>query len=459
MLFLDVKPAYQHGLLSGLRERWEEDKRDIDWDRVLHFIDLLVHQETFQNELSIETADSWEPSTHWVISDISDLIKAGATKERVLPSTQLMGSARILRKVLNEIRPTRASEVKDAVSHALNSSRGRALGALIHVAIALRRQELSAGSSAHVSTWSCVGPVFEDALLLSERGEDGDFAGLAGLYLQNLHYINAEWVEQNFDRLFSTGNDQAWKCTAHGFSYQSYLYDWLYAKIKSGGHLRRMVLTVDLPETVAERALQFLGLAFLTRKEELVGNSLLVELIDDLHVDKLTHLCWFFSTRGGGDSAPETGARVLEFWDRVAAVIRQKGKTNIELQSALGLLPPYINEITPQIEQIWSEAAPYAAAHYHGDVLVEELARLAEVSPGPVVRILRAALRNFLPDYPMEKIVDLILTLARVGYMEDAEWICNEYASRGSSLLKDTYENLRMSQRTRKDHETERKNP
>ena len=37
--------------------------------------------------------------------------------------------------------------------------------------------------------------------------------------------------------------------------------------------------------------------------------------------------------------------------------------------------------------------------------------------------------------------------IAEAGEVEEAEWICNAYVERGSTLLKDTYEVLRAKQR------------
>jgi hypothetical protein len=75
------------------------------------------------------------------------------------------------------------------------------------------------------------------------------------MYCANFHFLNSDWTEVNFDRLFSSSNEKAWRCAAQGFAYQHHLYDWLFRRLVGGGQLRRMVYTEGLPDHVAEREL------------------------------------------------------------------------------------------------------------------------------------------------------------------------------------------------------------
>jgi len=355
----------------------------------------------------------------------------------------------ILQVLLSVTNPTEASEPKDAVSHAINSPRGQALEALINIALAMRRQEV-AGQQGPGLMWATVAPILDRELGTSESGQNADFAALAGMYCSSLHYLNTAWVESNFDRLFSTSSDSAWKCAAQGFAYQRYMYDWLYRKLREGGHLRRMVFTEGLPDSVREKALQFLGLAYLEGLEELDDGGLMSELVTTLKTGELSELCWFFWTlRGGQELSASRMLRILEFWRRVAAITRESGTTQPELQSALNLLAVFIDGMTPEIKRMWMEAAPHAQVRHHGHILVEHLARLAATCPAAVAAVFRAALSGFLPDYPHEDVVRCVTLLAKVGHIDDAEWICNEYAARGSTLLKETYAALRAGQRSR----------
>jgi hypothetical protein len=215
-----------------------------------------------------------------------------------------------------------------------------------------------------------------------------------------------------------------------------------------------MVYTEGLPDHVAERALQFLGLACLRGMESLDGGGLLSELVVGLKVKELSELCRFFWTlRGKGD--PFSGRpKILAFWTEVAEQIQTSQPKVPKLQSALSQLAVFIEELTPTLVKAWSKAAPHAEAEYHGYVLVENLAWLVDQYPKEVAVVFRATMSGFLPDYPKEDVVRCVTGLAEADEVEEAKGICNAYAERGSTLLKETYEAIRDQQRKQTDTST-----
>lgn len=449
-LFADLARPYQHGLLRGLIERWSDDKRGIDWLSTLALVHSIASSVSFKMDLDSGREEGLEPSILWVIGDIADLLKAGSRPERQLPPELCRKAFEVIKLVLSATAPKEAKESKDAVSRAINSPRGRTLEALIQVALALRRQEL-ADSLLPETCWVAVLPLLESELTTSEAGLNADFATLCGLYCVNLHYLNAEWTEGNFDRMFSLSSDAAWRCAAQGFSYQRYLYRWLFEKLASGGHLRKMVYTEGLPKQVADRALQFLGLAYLDGQEDITSGGLLCELIAELKVKELSHLCWFFWTLRATDGSSPHAPRILQFWRHISEGIARSGRVIPELQSALSQLAVFIDDLTIPFVDMWAAAAPHAQLKHHGPTLIERLAGLASKYPKEVALIFRAAISGFLPDYQKKDVVQCVTKLAQAGEIEDAEWICNAYAKRGSGLLKETYEALRARQRGRND--------
>lgn len=198
---------------------------------------------------------------------------------------------------------------------------------------------------------------------------------------------------------------------------------------------------------MAERALQFLGLAYLEGMEGLDGGGLLNELVAELRVKELSQLCWFFWTLRGKAEPSVRTSKILMFWMKVAEQARANRADVPELQSALSQLAVFVHELTPVAVEALVEAAPHAQVRHHGYMLVENLARLASQYPKEVAAIFRAAMSGFLPDYRMEDVIECVNRLADAGEVEEAEWICNAYADQGSPLLKDTYEALRARQR------------
>jgi len=445
-LFVDLARPYQHGLLRGLKERWSDDKRDVHWSATFSLVEAIVSAPAFRSDLATDQAGGWEPSVHWVVSDIADLFKAATETEHPLPPEFHKSALQILRCVLDAVPPD-ARESSDAVSHAINSPRGRALESFIHLSLALRRKEVAAALGTD-ETWTIVRPVLEAELATSESGRNTDFSAMAGMYCANFHYLNSEWTEANFDRLFSSISQRAWRCAAQGFAYQRHLYDWLFKCLVTGGHLRRMVYTEDLPDQVAERAIQFLGLAYLEGMESLDGVGLLSELVSELKVKELSQLCWFFWTLREKTEPSTRASKVLAFWIEVAEQVRAKRADAPDLQSALSQLAVFIHELSPDAVGVLVAAAPHAQVSHHGYMLIQNLARLASRYPKEVAIVFRAAMSGFLPDYRKDDVIACVRQLAEAGEVEEAEWICNAYAEQGSTLLKETYETFRAKQRT-----------
>lgn len=445
LLFADLARPYQHGLLRGLKERWSNDKREINWFATLALVKAIVSAPAFQADLAADQAESSEPTVHWVVGDIADLFMSATGTERHLPSELHKSCLQVLQIIL-VAAPIDSGEPSDAVLHAINTPRGRTLESFIHLALAMRREEFAANPSSN-ETWLAVRTVFDAELASSEVGRNTDFAAIAGMYCANLHYLNAEWTETNFDRLFSTNSEVAWRCAAQGFAYQHYMYDWLFKCLVTGGHLRRMVYTGGLPDKVAQRALQFLGLAYLEDKESLDGSGLLRELVLELKIKELSHLCWFFWTLRGKAEPSAHSSKILVFWMKVAEQLRVSHTELPALQSALSQLAVFIHDFTSDTVEALVEAAPHAQVGHHGYLLVENLARLASKYPKAVATIFHAAMSGFLPEFRKEDVIECVNRLAGAGEVEAAESICNAYAQRGSTMLKETYELLRASQR------------
>ncbi|WP_271010127.1 hypothetical protein [Paucibacter sp. B51] len=446
-LFQDQLPAYQHGLLRGLKERWTDDKRDIPWEEAVALMEAIVGNSSFSSELKKDPGEEWEPTVRWVVTDIADLLKSGAKREQPMPHALLPRCLETLNQALAILLPERRVEVDDAVSHAINSPRGRVLEAFIHVALAMRRQEVD--NEAKEECWAQVGPVLDAELATSTSGENPDFAALAGMYCVNFHYLNAEWTEANIDRIFSLTDESSWRCAAHGFSYQSFLHDWLYRRLVAAGHLKRMIATVGLPSQVSKRAVEFVGVAYLKELERLEDGGLLSSLVEALDQTALIHLSWYFWTlkpREGHD-ARRHGPKVLEFWRQVEARIRRDGGDFSKLRSSLSLLAVFLNDLNSPMVEVWESAAPYTQRHHHGYVLLGEMARLVGQYPTEVARVFRAALTSFLPDYRREDVIRCVTGLAKTGHFDEAERICNLYSERHSDLLKETYQAIRSQQR------------
>lgn len=444
--FVTMSPVYQHGVIKGLADRWR-DKGSIDWAASLEFASkVMANSGFFKPEVGDEAASD-EPDTRWITGDILDLVGAGISDDdRAMPSELLPQALQIAKTVIEALPPKSADDVHDAVSWAINNPRGRAIELVIRSLLHARRTA-SKGTSPAIG-WDLVSGLFDRELTLSETGQNADFATHAGTYIANLHYLAPGWVDENFDRLFSITNDDAWACAAQGFAYLHYSYDWLYRRLKNGGHLARMLADERLPDFVREKALQFIMLAYLTGREPLdgEGSDLIQGILRQMKPEVVSRLCWFVWTLHGGLD-DEARARVRDLWLAASARIAGGEASHMVALSNLNLLASALNALDDEIVDAWKQAAPYANDAHHAPHVVKDFARLAPAYPRAIGKIYLATLERFVPTYDEEDIVSCVKSIARYGQLDLAEAICRKYADKGSTMLNETYLEFRSEGR------------
>ena len=440
--FVAMQPVYQHGVIKGLADRWR-DKQSIDWAASLAFAsEVMGRSEFFQPEVG-DNAASDEPGTQWVTGDILDLISVGISDEdRAIPSELLPTSLQIARTVIEALPPTSADDADDAVSRAINNPRGRAIELVIRLLLHASRSASEDTSPA--IGWGLVSDLFDRELGLSEAGQNADFAAHAGTYISNLHYLAPVWVDGNFDRIFSTTNDEAWACAAQGFAYQRFSYDWLYRRLRDGGHLARMLADEQLPDSVGEKALQFIILAYLAGREPLEGEGadLIQGILRQMKPEVVSQLCWFVWTLHG-DLDDEARARARHLWLAASARIAGDEASHSVALSNLNLLASALNALDDETVAAWKQAAPYANDAHHGPSLVRDLARLAPTFPRAVGEIFLASLERFVPTFDEDDIVSCVRSIASNGQLDLAEALCRAYAEKGSTMLNEAYLEMR----------------
>ncbi len=358
--------------------------------------------------------------------------------QRAIPPDLLTLASRVVECIAGVYPPVPAEPGADAVSNAINRPRGRALETLIR--LLLHARSLHDREVPCDLTWESLHAFFDAELDLSEAGNNADFAAHMGVYLPNVRYVSGDWVDRNFDRIFSKESHAAWVCAAQGFAYQRTLYDWLYRALKDGGHLTRMLAREGLPDIVTEKAIQFVALAYLHGTEVLseATTSLIGELLRGRRVDDYSKLTWFIWTlRGSLDDTQRL--RVMELWLEASRLLSGREAESQKQLSHLSLLAAHIAVITNEIEGAWTQAAPYADVSHHGSTLVSVLAELSDRYPSACGRIFLAALGGFLPQYDPTDIKAAVAKVAAAGEVELAERICTTYAERGSDLLTNTY--------------------
>ena len=294
--FLSAKREFQHGVVWGLKQAWD-DKGDesplVDWDRgwekLVTFFEQLVASDAFWNEPVSEHPDL-VPTRDWIPPSIAQFLESGTkSDERAFPASLLPRTWSLVQILLTRTRST-DRPADDAMTQAINSPKGRAIGALFSHALRVCRLSDESGDG-HAESWEPLRPVFDAELA---RCTDGnyEFSTLCGAYFPQLYYIDRDWVQAERDRIFPSEFPANTICAIDGLSYAQASRP-IYTVLLDKGVIDR-ALSLELRGKYArEKLIERIALAYLWGDEDL-GSPRFSFLFDSHRTDDLESMSRFF---------------------------------------------------------------------------------------------------------------------------------------------------------------------
>lgn len=423
--FINANRPFQYGLIEGFKRLWAripEPHQSIDWNiawtELISFFEELLRTPEFWTEQVVETHDL-TPNRDWIPPIIADFIRAGTHNDKEAYSPSLLPRTWALLGIMLEKLEMQRKEPpqSDAMNEAINWPRGKAIEAFF--AHALRACRVSDRErSEHAGVWASIKPAFE-AELAKCQNNNYEFSTLAGSYIINLHYIDADWLRASIERIFPREFPGNFRCALDGLAHAE-VSSPIYALLIETGVIARALHENLEDSTARERLIERIALAYLWGEEEL--DSLRFEYLFNL--DRVTDLeeaaGWFWSIRQEPLS-PEQIDRILLFVDRCVSWSRTVSIPPAKLLSALSRLSCYLQSLTNKEKDWLLFVAPYVRINFNDDFFLEELERLVHVSPADVGAVMKVLLNSYVPDYDFEDRLKSILTkLAESGKRDDA---------------------------------------
>ncbi|MBA3755061.1 MAG: hypothetical protein H0X02_02000 [Nitrosomonas sp.] len=421
--FLNAKRPFQYGIISGFKRAWEAapDKHpQIDWDRtwnsLVNYFEQLTGTPAFWTEKTMDNQDS-TPNRDWIPPVIAELLRAGTMSDDRAYSPDLMPRTWSLIGILLKHADAVAEPSDDAMTQAINSSKGKAIEALFsHALRACRLSDRASGG--HGTEWVQMKPVFDQEIAKC-RNANYEFSTLAANYIANIDYIDRDWLRGNLKGIFPLTLLNNFHCALEGLAYAPVTRS-IYALLAESGILDSGLRQEAKGRHARKKIVERIALAFLWRDEELNGPrfSYFFEagLIDDL--EQVTTLFWSVSNQNLSESQVE---KILSFWARCIAWIREAAMPPEELLSKLGRLSCYIKAVGEREQQWLLAVAPYVHIGYNADYFIEELERLVDINPENVSAVLGKLLETFVPTFDYEdRLKSLLRKLAAHGKREDA---------------------------------------
>lgn len=421
--FLHAKRPFQYGIIHGFKRAWKapSDKRpEIDWDRtwnlLVDFFEQLIGNPDFWTEKTMEDRDP-TPNRDWIPPIIADFLREGTRNDEKAYSPDLLLRTWSLIGILLAHAEAVDEPKDDAMTQAINSSKGKVIEALFsHALRACRLSDRASGG--HATAWTEIKPVF-DREIAQCKNANFEFSTLAANYSANLDYIDRDWLRANLESIFPREFLANFHCALEGLAYAPATRP-VYALLVESGLLEFALQQESKGRHAREKLVERIALAFLSEDEELDGPRYSY-LFESGRIEDLEQATGFFWSVSNQELSPAQVERILAFWARCVACSRVAAEPPAKLLSKLGRLSCYIKSVEDR-EQEWLLAvAPYVHVGYNADDFIEELDRLADISPAKISAVLGKVLETFVPSFDFQgRLKSLLTKLAAHGRRDEA---------------------------------------
>jgi hypothetical protein len=297
--FLNAEPAYRYAIIAGYKKLWDKwDGKDstLDWTSVWRalidfFEPLLNDPDLWEGETPEDK--TLTPTRDWIPPLISEFFIAGTRDDKKAYAAEVLPQTLELIKILLEKSPPQEEAKEyDALTCAINSSRGKAIEALVNYGLRTCRLADQA-TQGHRRAWEDLQPIF-DAERDACRNANFEFSALAGSYIANLHYMSADWLADSFKAIFPVEYPANCLSALDGLAYAPPMEP-IYRQLVESGVLGWALRRGEIGEHALENLTQRMCLAYLWKKDDL-NSPQFSYLFDNDRVDAIRIAGrWFWS--------------------------------------------------------------------------------------------------------------------------------------------------------------------
>ena len=408
--FISADYPYQYGIINGFKQLWDTNKenqaKDIDWDaaweKLIGFFEIILTDEDIWQKTEGEDIHR-TPTRNWIPPIIAEFLNAGTRADNhSYPATLLSRARKLIILMLEKIDPeTDAGE--DAINQAINSAKGKVIEALFnHTLRECRVNDKEAEE--HHTIWAELRPIF-DKELDKCRGTNFEFSALAGNYLIYLDYISHEWLQENFQRIFSKEYSENFLCAMNGLVYAQ-MSQPVYSMLADTDILDRALRTELKGIHTREGLLERIALAYLWESEILNGPRF-TYLFELACLDDLENISNFFHSVDSRDLKPEQVDRIIAFFNHAIDWSQSLDETPAKLLSSLSMIICHLKPLDNDDLKRLIFVTPYIG--YNANTFLEELERLAENHMADVCEIFRKLADTYHPSYDYQDRLQLFI--------------------------------------------------
>jgi hypothetical protein len=415
--FHRAKIPFQHALIAGFKRAFDSSSAkkpafdwNLGWPKLITFFSECLNDEAFWASKAEENVNL-VPTRTWMTTLIAGFLEAGTKDDETAYLPELLPKGWELIKILLERAADEKASLTDPMTHALNTEKGHAIGAMYNHALRVCRVAKHNEQSLE-QTWATLKPVF-DAEIAKCRDANFEFSTLSASYIANIDFMSHEWLVANVKRLFPAEYPTNFKAALGGLAYATPTRV-IYKLLASNGILDAGFKAKLEDSHSRERITEWICLAYLWGDETL--DTPLMGHIFAGGADDLQNAAEYFWRVHGEKLTPEQIERVLAFWAKCLEWAK-KPEASPNLLSRLSRLAPYLTTLDERAKGLLLGVVPYVHTDYSTDHMVEELARLVDTNPAAIVKLLERMFDANTPNYDMDdKLKGLLQMLYDKGH-------------------------------------------
>ncbi len=450
--FKDTGFIYVYEILKGVKDTWN-GKKIFDWAKLFQFIELYINRKEFWEDKFIVEKDDWLGGANhqWIAGIVAELIQDGTRDDSwAFSESHFEKAEKIIFLILDNLIIEEDKEITDYVTYTLNTAFGKAITALIIVALRIARVNDNRGIVSDIK-WK---PEFKEKYheILSNKTIEG-FTNL-GRYMPNFYYLDKEWVKEKIRSLENEKGSKYWDAFMQGYLSIGRVYENLYGLMWSHYEYG---LSYDFKERRnREHLIQQICIGYLRGNETLDNPaSLFKKIIDEWKAEEIREIIGFFwmqrnYLKATSEEDETIRKKIIEFWKLLYG--KYKGKDEVTLNHEDKQILSSASKLTALLPQIDEESydwlmlsAPYVHEDYNSSFFIEYLDELKDrgeknETAKYIGDVYLKMLKKITPDFDQEHIRSIVVFLYNTGATDNANRICNIYGSRGHEFLRDLYE-------------------
>lgn len=436
---VSLKPHYLHELFNAFNTLWGERDQQIEinwkkvWPNILKFSSHLFNSESFWAYSEDSSGGAFIGNRNWVVGDVARLIESGCKHtENSFTPDDIFEAKSTLEIVLAHQSGEIFELGTDAVSLAINSSRGRCIEAYLNLALYHCKNPNGEEKKSVVDRY--IG-VFESEFAKDETSKNQyEFITIFANHIRNFLYLSKEWSISKIPIIFDKGNQLRWLCAIQGFSYTNFPYSEVYMHLKENGDFPAILDKEQLRDRVSNRYIEFIIIGYFNKLESIDDKESLISLLLQRKITReINHLVWFIWTLKSTENRPRLLEMIHELFPRILEIIDFETKEGRSIASQLCHWAIFFDELNQTTKTWLLQISPYAHDGYNSNYLMEALATLSTRYPEESYEIWSKLLSNYVNDFPPEEIKVIFINLISSGKLgrRHAREIASKYLMHG----------------------------